>query len=135
MATIIKTTFKLRRATLEQWTQKNPILVEGEPGYVLDTNQLKIGNGTSNWNELPYLINSDASVSPDGNSLTYNSKGNLIVCGFEDATINQVPIKDENGTLIWTTLSPVATSGLIDDLNQHNTIVLYSGGAPLSEQV
>lgn len=43
-----------RRDTAARWAQFNPILLEGEIGYVLDNpNQYKIGDGVNNWNSLP----------------------------------------------------------------------------------
>ena len=53
--TIINTTFKFRRGTAKDWTDVNPVLAEGEPGVETDTLKLKIGNGTSAWQDLPYL--------------------------------------------------------------------------------
>jgi hypothetical protein len=32
----------------------NPILGDGEPAYVTDTNLYKVGNGVTPWNDLPY---------------------------------------------------------------------------------
>ena len=55
MATVIKTTFKLKRGTAARWAEQNPILEQGEPGFVYDTNQLKIGDGITPWNDLPYI--------------------------------------------------------------------------------
>lgn len=55
MTQIIKTTFKLRRGSGETWSKNNPILAYGEPGYQLDGNRLKIGDGITPWNELEYL--------------------------------------------------------------------------------
>lgn len=37
------------------WTAQNPILGKGEPGYELDTTLLKIGDGVTTWNDLPYI--------------------------------------------------------------------------------
>lgn len=43
-----------RRDTAERWGQFNPVLLEGEVGYVTDNpNQYKIGDGVHAWNELP----------------------------------------------------------------------------------
>ena len=56
MATVYNTIFKLKRGTASRWAELNPILQQGEPGFVYDTNQLKIGDGTTPWNELPYLV-------------------------------------------------------------------------------
>ena len=55
MATVINTTFKLKRGTASRWAEVNPILEIGEPGFVYDTNRLKIGDGVTAWNDLPYI--------------------------------------------------------------------------------
>lgn len=56
MANVYNTIFKLKRGTASRWAELNPILQQGEPGFVYDTNQLKIGDGSTPWNELPYLV-------------------------------------------------------------------------------
>lgn len=48
------TQFKLRRDSSSAWTSANPTLAEGEPGFETDTRKLKIGDGTTPWNSLPY---------------------------------------------------------------------------------
>lgn len=55
MATVINTTFKLKRGTAARWAEVNPVLAQGEPGFVYDLNKLKIGDGTTPWNDLPYI--------------------------------------------------------------------------------
>lgn len=55
-AQVIKTTFQFLRGQSEAWTRINPILREGEPGYELDTHKLKIGDGITSWNALPYVV-------------------------------------------------------------------------------
>lgn len=52
MATVVKTTFKLKRGTAERWEELNPVLAQGEPGFAYDVNILKIGNGVDPWNKL-----------------------------------------------------------------------------------
>lgn len=43
-----------RRDTAARWAQYNPVLLEGEVGYVTDDpNQYKIGDGVRSWNNLP----------------------------------------------------------------------------------
>lgn len=45
---------QFRRDTAARWSQYNPILLEGEIGYVTDNpNQYKIGDGEHAWNDLP----------------------------------------------------------------------------------
>jgi hypothetical protein len=48
-------TLQLKRGTASRWRELNPILAAGEPGFVLDENRLKIGDGSTEWNDLPYI--------------------------------------------------------------------------------
>lgn len=57
--------FKLRRDLAADWAEKNPILRAGEPGFEIDTNKLKIGDGLNAWNDLDYLTGA-GSESPPG---------------------------------------------------------------------
>lgn len=41
--------------TAEEWIEKNPILLAGEPGVESDTNLVKIGDGDTRWTDLPYI--------------------------------------------------------------------------------
>lgn len=47
--------FRLKRGTTEQWLASTLPLALGEPGYDTVTNDLKIGNGTSLWKDLPVV--------------------------------------------------------------------------------
>jgi hypothetical protein len=42
------------QGTAAEWTQINPVLPLGWLGYETDTRKLKIGDGSSDWNTLPY---------------------------------------------------------------------------------
>ena len=55
MATVVNTTFRLKRGTEARWAELNPILDPGEPGFVYDKNRLKIGDGVTPWNDLSYI--------------------------------------------------------------------------------
>lgn len=55
MAEVLRTVFQLRRGKEAAWKKNNPILASGEPGYVLDKNALKIGDGVTAWNDLNYV--------------------------------------------------------------------------------
>ena len=70
MATTIR--YKLRNDTGTNWTSKNPILAQGEPGYDSTENRFKVGNGVDTWNDLPYLKDDDTIV-PAGTSYTHPS--------------------------------------------------------------
>lgn len=64
MRKVYKTTFKLRRGKAESWEKNNPILQEGEPGFALDTNILKIGDGKTRWLNLR-AINGEGIASDE----------------------------------------------------------------------
>lgn len=48
-------TLQLKRGTAARWKELNIVLEAGEPGFVLDENRLKIGDGVTAWNNLPYI--------------------------------------------------------------------------------
>ena len=64
-------TIKLRRDTASDWTTINPVLAEGEFGYEQDTRNFKIGNGSSSWNALEYVIDANDRL-PDASGLDDN---------------------------------------------------------------
>ena len=49
------TQIQLKRDNSINWKNANPVLAEGEFGVELDTSSFKVGNGSSNWNSLPYF--------------------------------------------------------------------------------
>ena len=61
--TTIKTTFQLKRGTSTRWQELNLILAAGEPGFEIDTNKLKIGDGVTPWNELNYICECDVDYN------------------------------------------------------------------------
>jgi hypothetical protein len=56
------TIIQKRRGTAAQWAAANSILAEAEEGFEKDTGRIKIGDGVTRWNDLPYW-NSDTAVS------------------------------------------------------------------------
>lgn len=64
MAKVYKTTFRLKRGTATRWSEVNPILDPGEPGFITDENRLKIGDGITPWNNLPYMGESNVISEP-----------------------------------------------------------------------
>lgn len=53
MSTILK--IQHLRGTAAEWTASNPVLPAGEFGVEIDTFRLKVGNGITPWNGLPYI--------------------------------------------------------------------------------
>lgn len=45
---------QLRRGLAVEWQTVNPILAEGEMGLNLNSKAIKLGDGVTHWNDLPY---------------------------------------------------------------------------------
>lgn len=61
--------FQPKRKKSAEWTSENPILRDGEFGVVTDGNDgewLKVGDGVTSWNSLPY------KKGPKGDPFTYD---------------------------------------------------------------
>lgn len=63
-------TMQQKRGTSANWTSNNPILLAGEIGFETDTNKMKVGNGTSNWNDLAYVAINDELLTAGNNDAT-----------------------------------------------------------------
>jgi hypothetical protein len=48
-------TIQFRSDTSAKWTEINPILALGEPGFETNTGKLKVGDGVTPWTGLPYV--------------------------------------------------------------------------------
>jgi hypothetical protein len=59
------TRIKFRRDTAANWTEQNPTLALGEPGFEQDTNKLKIGDGETAWTVLDYASGGSDSLTSD----------------------------------------------------------------------
>lgn len=91
MATVVNITYQLKRGTTQRWTEVNPILRQGEPGFEIDTGQLKIGNGINAWIDLPYV------AGPNGTAVNLIPVDGSIV--IKDNTID-IGISSEPGNAL-----------------------------------
>ena len=60
---------QLRRGTATEWSDINPTLAAGEPGFDTSNGVLKIGNGQSAWNILSGISGSGSSQNQIANTL------------------------------------------------------------------
>ena len=68
---IIQAQMQQRRDTKANWASKNPVLLAGELGIVSDDpNLYKVGDGTSEWNSLPFRGFDGTLVHTTGDSET-----------------------------------------------------------------
>jgi len=96
-------TIKIRRATTAQWNVSTKVLSIGELGLDTTLNKLKVGNGSSLWNALPYLnvlpsefteLAQDAveSALTAGTGITkvYNDAANTITLAVDSTIANKI---------------------------------------------
>jgi hypothetical protein len=50
------TRMQQRRGTSAEWAAANPLLADGEIGYEKDTRVIKVGDGSTLWNQLPVTL-------------------------------------------------------------------------------
>lgn len=105
---------KLRRDSSTNWSNINPVLHEGEAGYELNTGKLKIGDGNTLWNNLPYFAGGE-SLSTEQIQDIFGSS--FLVAG---SGIN-LDYNDENDTLT------ISSSGVAFTIPTGN-IDLHNGG-------
>lgn len=140
----VKAVIQFRRGDAAQWTEINPILRPGEPGYELDEGGLKIGDGITPWNELEYeggkgdsipvliedptngqvlLFNAESGKwenydLADENSIIYLGDKGLSLKGYEEANQGQMLVKDEQLGLAW--VNPVSDASLQEAVQAAN---------------
>jgi hypothetical protein len=61
---------QLRRGTSSEWADANPVLALGEMALEIDSDQFKIGDGFTEWNDLPYggIAGASGPSGPSGPS-------------------------------------------------------------------
>lgn len=70
-----------KQDTAANWKNNNPVLLSGEFGYETDTGKVKIGNGSSHWNDIDYVGKDELPTDPTFNSLTVGG-GDSSASGF-----------------------------------------------------
>lgn len=81
-----------KQDTAANWKNNNPVLLSGEFGYETDTGKVKIGNGSSHWNDIDYVGKDELPTDP-----TFNS---LVVGGESSTSGSANLIADEIGVTI-----------------------------------
>jgi hypothetical protein len=76
------TQIRLRRDTAANWTSKDPVLGLGEVGIETDTIQIKIGNGSTKWTDLPYF----GAAAPTYGDIGYTVQGGAYMFSPADST-------------------------------------------------
>lgn len=84
---------QIRNGNASEWISVNPVLMEGELAVEKDTRKFKIGDGISNWNNLPY-----ATMGATGKAIEFDWSGTQLGIRQEGTpTFEYVNLKGEQG--------------------------------------
>ena len=128
---------KFRRGTAEEWSNSLPqpggeVLRLGEPGYEKDTGKLKVGDGVTPWNSLPYLQaenEQDIILQPEDVQDVVGDSGFL----KNGLNINTV-YNDENDELIINTVQDPSFNSLnVDNLSLDGNAISSTGDLYISQ--
>lgn len=118
-----------KRGTADQWETANPLLLAGEIGFETDTNKMKVGDGTNNWNDLDYLVGSET------NDATASSGNNYVdaTLVIENPTIIDTAVQSEWRSLKYVISMSKTTDGTNKFAATELTILLDSSNVSVSE--
>lgn len=107
---IIRTTIQFRRDTAANWELNNTVIpAAGEPCYDLDNKTLRIGDGTTTYENLPVI--GGVEIAGDGKSISYED-GVIELVGFEGAETGAQLVKGADGNASWVVPSSDTVDGL-----------------------
>jgi hypothetical protein len=81
MTTVIPGRFQVRRDLSTAWTAADPVLADGEIGYEKDTKKMKLGDGVTRWNLLPYFQPQSTAFFDGGSPTTVYTAGPVFDMG------------------------------------------------------
>ena len=122
---ILNTRIQIRNDTAENWSRKNPVLLKGEFGVELGAspaqNKIKIGDGTTAWNDLGYTFDLVAIIAqiPHGGEVSQLTKNNL---EESDDTVLATVSDPENGDVAVITTT-------VEDVEYEKSAYIYNGSA------
>lgn len=126
MASIIQ----VRRGLASEWSSHNPTLSSGEFGLETDTNKIKIGDGTTVWDSLNYLMPFNLGDLLD---VSQNNPNNDDVLIYDSAntTWNFIPLSSFQFTLPF----KLATTGATITKSDDTEILKEINGTAILENV
>lgn len=88
-------TIQNKRGTTANLAIVDPVPAAGEIIVELDTNKIKIGDGTTPWSALPYITGTSTGGGTGGAGLTDGDKGDIIVSsGGEELNLDPAVVID-----------------------------------------
>lgn len=113
MADIIQ----IRRDTAANWTSANPTLAQGELGVETDTDKIKIGDGSTAWTSLGYIIDTGGYLLASNNLSDLASSATALTNLGLTATATELNYTDGVTSSIQTQLDSKGTVSSLSDLS------------------
>ena len=113
---------QMLRGTKSAITTENPVLLAGQPCVELDTGQMKVGNGTTAYNSLPYVGGTGASV-------LYGSSSTAAGTAAKVATIANYKLTTGALVLIEFTATNTASNPTLNISSTGAKAIYYNGAA------
>ncbi len=121
---------QIRRDTASNWTSANTVLAQGELGAETDTSKIKIGDGSTVWNSLGYLIDAGGYITATStNTLSNKTLAATTLSGQltgADQTVSAINLKDYGEI---TNALGNATGATTIDLTLGNSVTATTTGA------
>ena len=105
---VVSVKLRSRYDTAANWASNNPVLLSGELGIESNTLKMKVGNGSTVWNSLPYLLNGDAFQA--ATTITVNTSASPAL----GAVVNNTEYRCTNTSASTTpsmTIASIASTG------------------------
>ena len=123
---------QIRRDTSERWYEYNPLLLEGEIGYVTDSRMFKIGDGIHAWNELPYLVGGGGG-GDDGKVMTgYTVCDTTSADSSKAVTVTDITILTTGIRLLVKMANANTASNVVMNVNSLGAKPLFYNGKQVS---
>jgi hypothetical protein len=110
----------LRKGTATEWTNANPTLAAGEPGFETNTGKFKIGNGTLAWNSLSYTVGTIPVNLADLSDVTSDAPSSGQVLKWNGTA--WAPAADAGGVGGAGTVTSVSGTGTVSGLTLTGTV-------------
>ena len=116
------TRIQLRRGTATQWTTANTVLEAGEIGWESNTNKFKIGDGTTEWDDLTYFLDATDTGFNSADYILATARDSVNGVAGVNADINVIT---KTGVVFeGATANDFETSLLVTDPTADRTITL-----------
>lgn len=107
---------KIRNDEAENWTEANPVLLTGEIGYETDTGKLKIGDGTTDWENLPYKTIQTSELEDGSVTVNKLATNSVATAKIIDSAVTSSKIAD-NAVITATIADNAVTNAKITSVD------------------